>query len=262
MDFSNDGASIYHRVLARYLRQGSDLVRYVGQSQPWMDSAWPLIHPKVVEASRYTSDTTSEPVNISLVLNDTSSGVENIDIYEIPNDGGRTAAGLILQAADKKSSEAASSFERLFAKLILNQVWMIPYNPPLSPSTKEESTTHEIVDLFDRYLRYAIENDKWESQGRQYFTAKVQYYVHHNLQLELCLPAFPCKSSNPEKVMGIEPDKGEEMALRRLHGFVEKVDEIYSPGARLWIISDGHVFSDCSMSDTISERLGKRLTLQ
>ena len=71
--------------------------------------------------------------------------------------------------------------------------------------------------------------------------------MSRNLRLELCLPAFPCKSSNLRKVLGVVPDKGEELALRRLHEFVRLVKEIYDPGARVLIVSDGHVFSDCSM---------------
>src|SRR6185436_17323058 len=50
---------------------------------------------------------------------------------------------------------------------------------------------------------------------------------------------------NLGKVSGANPDAGEALALRTLESFVKAVREIYGPGARLWVISDGHVFSDC-----------------
>lgn len=59
------------------------------------------------------------------------------------------------------------------------------------------------------------------------------------------LPAFPCKSSNFDKVGGLVPDKGEELALRRLIKATQDAAKIYPPGMKVWIVSDGHVFSDC-----------------
>ena len=53
---------------------------------------------------------------------------------------------------------------------------------------------------------------------------------------------------------------GEEIALERLHSFIEAVDGIYEPGGRLWIISDGHVFSDCiGVDDCTVDAYGEKL---
>ena len=41
------------------------------------------------------------------------------------------------------------------------------------------------------------------------------------------------------------PDKGEELALSRLIQFADSIAKIYPPGIIIWIVSDGHVFSDC-----------------
>lgn len=38
------------------------------------------------------------------------------------------------------------------------------------------------------------------------------------------------------------------IALTTLHNFVRSVEDIYKPGAEVLIVSDGHVFSDCSKS--------------
>ena len=37
-----------------------------------------------------------------------------------------------------------------------------------------------------------------------------------------------------------------EVLEKALKKFVEEIEKIYDAGAKLWIISDGHVFSDCS----------------
>ncbi|KAE8347649.1 hypothetical protein BDV24DRAFT_146472 [Aspergillus arachidicola] len=121
-------------------------------------------------------------------------------------------------------------------------------------------TVERIVNLFDKELRYRVQNDQWKTQGREYFATKVQFFVQHNSTLQLCLPAFPCKSSNLEKVMGVLPDRGEEIALRGLHAFAQKIEQIYPPGARILIISDGHVFSDCiGVDDETVDEYGEHL---
>lgn len=58
------------------------------------------------------------------------------------------------------------------------------------------------------------------------------------------LPAFPCKSPNPAKVIGPLPDEAERRALRFLDQLCRRVEEVYPPGARMLICSDGHVFAD------------------
>jgi pyoverdine/dityrosine biosynthesis protein Dit1 len=105
--------------------------------------------------------------------------------------------------------------------------------------------TGQIVDLFDRRLRYSGIADEWAVTGRSYFWDRIYHFTSQRARIEFCLPAFPCKSSNTQKVTGKDPDRGEELALLRLHEFVDEVKEIYAPGARITIISDGHVFSDC-----------------
>ncbi|WP_158886937.1 L-tyrosine/L-tryptophan isonitrile synthase family protein [Amycolatopsis anabasis] len=58
------------------------------------------------------------------------------------------------------------------------------------------------------------------------------------------LPAFPCKSPNPDKVLGHLPDLGERLSLRFLDGLCARIERVYPPGARMLICSDGHVFAD------------------
>lgn len=62
--------------------------------------------------------------------------------------------------------------------------------------------------------------------------------------IEFVLPAFPCKSPNPDKVAGHLPDEGERLALRNLDSWCREVARVHPPGARVVLCSDGHVFTD------------------
>jgi pyoverdine/dityrosine biosynthesis protein Dit1 len=68
--------------------------------------------------------------------------------------------------------------------------------------------------------------------------------LHAGEPLHMVLPAFPAKSPNLDKVLGHLPDKAEELALRHLQNICDRIGELYAPGARLTICSDGRVFSD------------------
>ncbi|KAL9106116.1 MAG: hypothetical protein Q9227_008816 [Pyrenula ochraceoflavens] len=246
MEFTNDGASVYHRVLATYARDmNGNLIRSMGQHNQWFTIIWPSIQSEVIKNNSAVIRASNDLARSYLPIDDAELGVKNIEIYELPAVADDLMLGIVIKATSSSCTNTATTFERQFAKLVLRKMWIIPHQQITEVPDKEITIVREIVDLFDDHLRYSVANDKWESKGREYFTSKVQHFVHNNRKLELCLPAFPCKSSNPQKVGGFEPDKGEEMALRRLHDFVDKVDVIYQPGARIWIISDGHVFSDC-----------------
>ncbi len=62
--------------------------------------------------------------------------------------------------------------------------------------------------------------------------------------IQLVLPAFPAKSSNRMKTLGPDPDRAEEIALGLLQDICVRIGEIYRPGARLILCSDGRVFGD------------------
>lgn len=62
--------------------------------------------------------------------------------------------------------------------------------------------------------------------------------------IHFVLPAFPAKSPNLKKVLGIFPDQAERLALNFLKSLCDEIAQLYPPGARLTICSDGRVFSD------------------
>jgi pyoverdine/dityrosine biosynthesis protein Dit1 len=73
---------------------------------------------------------------------------------------------------------------------------------------------------------------------------RVARFVSRGVPVDFVLPAFPGKSPNKEKVIGVVPDMAEQLSLVFLRKVCEQIQEIYDPGARIIICSDGHVFSD------------------
>jgi pyoverdine/dityrosine biosynthesis protein Dit1 len=226
MDFSNDGQSFFHRFQGSFLRDtNGELMDCTEHRRQWLHQNWKLIN---------------QSSNV-LQQNRTAVMVNN-QLQHL----GETAA-----------------FDEFFVQLILCQADLCsgPRCMQLETASDEtESTTRTLVDLFDRYLRYQGKGDRWAESGRPYFTEKVRHFTSRRTPIQFCLPAFPCKSSNRDKVTGRDPDRGEELALERLHGFIEAVEQTYEPGAKLWIISDGHVFSDCiGVDDADVDAYGQKL---
>ncbi|OAG16790.1 hypothetical protein CC77DRAFT_902224, partial [Alternaria alternata] len=112
-------------------------------------------------------------------------------------------------------------------------------------AAKHRETCATIADIFERRLKNVSRDDQWHVCGKEAFLNRVYGYVDKNLPIQLALPAFPCKSPNPNKVGGIMPDLAEHIAMDALHEFVKEVNTVYEPGATMWVINDGHVFSDC-----------------
>ena len=106
-------------------------------------------------------------------------------------------------------------------------------------------TSNKILDII---LEYALNklNDSIEQRAarRPTFLSVIDKFVIAGTQVEMCLPAFPFKSANKvHKVLGVLPDKAEELALERLNTLCTRIEDVYSPGAKLTIISDGLVYN-------------------
>lgn len=137
-----------------------------------------------------------------------------------------------------------SDFDKWFFTLLAGTT-RATYPSPCNPMYS--GLTEQIALIFERDLKNTTPGDKWEATGERYFKATIDFFTSRNAPIEAVLPAFPHKSSNLDKVSSPMPDKGEELALRRLIIFAESIEKIYPPGVRIWIVSDGHVFSDCGM---------------
>ncbi|WP_405021378.1 isocyanide synthase family protein [Kitasatospora sp. NBC_00070] len=73
---------------------------------------------------------------------------------------------------------------------------------------------------------------------------QIAEFVDQGDPIVFTLPGFPCKSPSPAKVLGHLPDEGERLSLTFLDDLCRRVGEVYGPGARMAICSDGHIFGD------------------
>ncbi|KAI2604453.1 Pyoverdine/dityrosine biosynthesis protein-domain-containing protein [Hypoxylon fragiforme] len=256
MEFPHEGASIYYRHQAAFARDLNGKLLYcIGPQESKVRENWHLINiPLVARNHAATKLGRIDCVQLGDEL-------QGLTLYEVRHFSNGLVTGMILDEA-LGSCPLERDFEAFFCHLILHQA---SFGITISQLKVNHAWAHEkavekIVSLFDTYLRYQGENDKWAESGRAYFTDRVTHFTSQARQIELCLPAFPCKSSNFDKVAGKDPDRGEQLALERLHNFVAAIEKIYQPGAKLWIISDGHVFSDCiGVNDHDVDVYGRKL---
>lgn len=113
-------------------------------------------------------------------------------------------------------------------------------------ATNPHQIAREILRLVLRYQRPSEPGKCLPPCERclSYHDATVARHVERGAPVELVLPAFPGKSPNPRKVLGTLPDMAERLSLEFLQRLSCRITEIYSPGARIIVCSDGRVFSD------------------
>lgn len=125
-----------------------------------------------------------------------------------------------------------------------------PATPSRTPSPVQDikKLASDILDIIQRYGQHLSRSDDDHSSewlGKPLFIGKVQAQLEKGQAIRLILPAFPWKSVNSvEKVTGILPDLGEELALYRLNQMCEDIRSVYPLGGQVYIATDGLVFDD------------------
>lgn len=119
--------------------------------------------------------------------------------------------------------------------------------PPTTRLGRFDSSNLElsscILDIISRY-RLRRDTATSSSEGVLKFLSQIYAKVAAGQPILMCLPAFPFKSPNTStKVLGRLPDKAEEFALAHLNGLCAAIGDVYPPGAKLMIISDGLVYN-------------------
>lgn len=126
----------------------------------------------------------------------------------------------------------------------------LPVTPALQPEPEEDQyqtpSTKLALQILNIIQRYGQNSNSqgipWA--GKAKFLPFVEEYVINEKPIRCVLPAFPFKSPNrKDKVIGVMPDLGEELALMHLNGLCESIAEIYQPGAMVTITSDGLVYN-------------------
>lgn len=73
---------------------------------------------------------------------------------------------------------------------------------------------------------------------------KIEQMVKRLKPIHMILPAYPGKSPNRDKTLGKLPDLSEKHSIDNLAQICREINEIYAPGAKICIASDGYVFAD------------------
>lgn len=251
------GLSIYHRFYGAFARTRSgELISCTGPVQDELRNHWSEISAVVASSplpqslSLFNRSGTERQPRSSLSLTPAVKPLIKINMFQ------RGEEMVVYESREERQDEAVLGVilrqphatetvsDQVLASLLLSNINLFTSVPPQNHTA---DLTNAIVNLFDTRLRYVTADDKWRSHGgRELFFKRVHDFVQRRAKLEFCLPAFPCKSSNPEKVSGVMPDRGEQVALEYLDSFLDALERIYEPGAKLYVVSDGHVFSDCS----------------
>jgi hypothetical protein len=118
------------------------------------------------------------------------------------------------------------------------------------PSLEVRDVSHQILDIIFEYpLNNFDDSEHRLAGGTPKFLSVIDQFVMAGRRVEACLPAFPFKSANKVyKVLGTLPDKAEELALERLNTMCTRIKQVYKPGARITIISDGITYNGTSMT--------------
>ncbi len=116
------------------------------------------------------------------------------------------------------------------------------------PKSNPSELAADILKIVMRYRRVAEQNKECAREKCSSCIAphmsQIISTIERNEAIVFVLPAFPGKSPNPAKVLGTRPDMAERKSLIFLDSICREIDKIYSPGAEIFICSDGRVFND------------------
>ena len=111
-------------------------------------------------------------------------------------------------------------------------------------SGMENISTKILEIIYEHALNKFDDSKERLAAGTVKFLTVIDQFVQAGERVETCLPAFPFKSANKVyKVLGSLPDKAEELALQRLNHMCARIKDVYKPGARVTIISDGITYN-------------------
>ena len=258
MDFTNRGASLYHDIAALFARTtDGHLLWATGPRSQELEASW----DQLKDAS--TAEVCESKTDAALSVDAKGNPFSGLDLQEFQRPDNSFVVGIFTDRSCKDQTQSESDLHSRFIKQILSQSRLdILKLQTVSQGDKGMNDARSITELFSSKLRNIVEHDEWDAKGRAYFEARAHEFTRRGARVEFVLPAFPCKSSNGDKVSGVLPDKGEELALRELDEFAAAVEAIYPPGCKVWIVSDGHVFSDCSKYRLGSHNLTSRALIE
>lgn len=152
---------------------------------------------------------------------------------------------LIFQQKDSKLSHNTIQFTTMDDNSSDFSRTSIDRQSPRIDSPFQLDISKRILDIIFEYALNKFDDSEHRmAAGTAKFLSVINQFVLAGQRVDACLPAFPFKSANKVyKVLGSLPDKAEELALHRLNSMCAKIKQIYKPGARVTIVSDGITYN-------------------
>ncbi len=101
------------------------------------------------------------------------------------------------------------------------------------------------MDIFQEHMMAPTPIDQFQQTGKAILADKFDAFVNQGKVISFVMLGFPFKSTNTrDKVIGKLPDLGEQATLENFARFNLQIKEVYSPGVRIGIASDGYIFND------------------
>lgn len=105
--------------------------------------------------------------------------------------------------------------------------------------------TQNILAVFDGYRMAPTAIDQYESTGKTILAERIEKFTATNKPISFAMLGLPFKSTNTrDKVLGQLPDLGEELTVQNFERFNIDIQQVYAPGIKINVASDGLVFND------------------
>ena len=163
-------------------------------------------------------------------------------IKTIPVSSSASSVSSMDSMSDDEARESAPSS---IASSTILKPRAAPIAAPAPSPTKEKKSkpadlVSRIMDIIKSYGQNESNGSEETWLGSVKFEPIVRKHVDANNTIPFVLPAFPWKSVNKvDKVISAVADFGEELGLSRLNQLCLDIQEIYAPGAFVYLASDG-----------------------
>jgi pyoverdine/dityrosine biosynthesis protein Dit1 len=100
-------------------------------------------------------------------------------------------------------------------------------------------------DIDRRGMGIPTDTTPQPTHGIEECIKNLAYFTEKDLPIKMLLVGFPFKSSNQEKkVLGYLPDMAERKSLEYLQKILDEIKQVYAPGAKILIFTDGISFAE------------------
>jgi len=148
--------------------------------------------------------------------------------------------------------------KKISAALIIFLLFLLLYTSQAIFSHKQTNNISKniLTILEDHILIYDIDKKSIDFEnnitlseniptGFDQLLHKISYFVQDNNPIIFTMVGFPYKSMNTQdKVLASQADAAERYSLEFLQNILDKIKNIYTPGAQLLIFTDGIIFCD------------------